>query len=109
MAQGGDGERDYKLSCEIIGHSADVRAVCSVRLGDATSDHVVTASRDGTACVWRPDPSSQSQFLLRKVIRKHTGYVSSLCVIPPDPSAGRHHRTYAGLYCICQLVPIIIL
>lgn len=94
MAQAG--EKRYVLSCEILSHSADVRAVCSVRLQDGVRDHVVTASRDGTACVWKPDPSSPSQYLLQKVIRQHTGYVSALCVIPPDLSCGRDRRKFVN-------------
>ena len=86
------GEKKYALSSEILGHSADVRAVSSVLLAGESREHIVTGSRDGTACVWRPDPSSSTEYLLHKVIRKHTGYVSALCVIPPDLQAGRHER-----------------
>ena len=86
------GEKKYALSCEILGHSADVRAVSCVLLPGEAREHIVTGSRDGTACVWRPDPSSGTEYLLQKVIRKHTGYVSALCVIPPDAQAGRPQR-----------------
>ena len=87
MAQAG--EKKYALSCEILGHTADVRAVCCVLLHGETREHIVTGSRDGTACVWRPDPSSGTEYLLQKVIRKHTGYVSALHIIPQD---GGQHR-----------------
>ena len=83
------GEKKYALSHEILGHTADVRAVCCVLLHGETREHVVTGSRDGTACVWRPDPSSNTQYLLHKVIRNHTGYVSALCIIPQDAPAKR--------------------
>ena len=86
------GEKKYALSSEILGHSADVRAVSCVLLGGESREHIVTGSRDGTACVWRPDPSSSTEYLLHKVIRKHTGYVSALCVVPADPQAGRYER-----------------
>ena len=86
------GEKKYALSCEIQGHSADVRAVSCLLLAGETREHIVTGSRDGTACVWRPDPASRTEYILQKVIRKHTGYVSALCVIPPDTQAGRHQR-----------------
>ena len=104
------GEKKYALSCEILGHTADVRAVSCVLMAGEAREHVVTGSRDGTACVWRPDPSSNKEYLLHKVIRKHTGYVSSLCVIPPDPQAGRPHREllfhlvrtpHEHLLCVC--------
>ena len=91
MAKVGE-EKRYSLSCEILGHSEDVRAVSCVLLAGDSREHIVTGSRDGTACVWRPDPSSNKDYLLHKVIRKHTGYVSALCVIPPDAQAGRLER-----------------
>lgn len=86
------GEKKYALSCEILGHTADIRAVCCVLLHGETREHIVTGSRDGTACIWKPDPSSNTDYLLQKVIRKHTGYVSALHIIPQDVQAGRHHR-----------------
>ena len=85
------GMDQYQLSCEILGHSADVRAVKCLQLERNTRQHVLTASRDGTACVWAPEHGS-SEYLLRKVMRQHTGYVSALCVIPADESSGRHKR-----------------
>lgn len=85
----------YTLSCEVLGHSADVRAVKTFSLEGKARDHLLTASRDGTACVWAPDGSSSREYILKKVFKKHTGYVSSLCVIPPDPAAGREQRKFA--------------
>lgn len=95
------GEKKYALSCEILGHSADVRVVRCVQIHGQPREHIVTGSRDGTACIWRPDPASSTEYLLQKVIRTHTGYVSALCVIPRDTSAGRPHRKLA--YCIIVL------
>ncbi len=87
MSSAEQGEDTYRLSCEILGHSADVRDVCYCPLPDG---HVVlTASRDGTACVWQPEAASPRGYLLRKVVRSHTGYVASLCVIPQDETLGR--------------------
>lgn len=82
----------YRLSYEIVGHSADVRAVCYCPLapGGSPRAHVLlTASRDGTACVWAPEAAPSRAYFLKKAIRKHTGYVTALCVIPDDKAAGR--------------------
>lgn len=40
---------DYKLSCELIGHSMDVRGVGEVPAG------IVSVSRDKTAKIWKTD------------------------------------------------------
>ena len=85
---------DYQLSCEILGHSADVRAVQSLHLGpSSTTEHILTASRDGTACVWAPEKGSEREYILRNVFKQHAGYVSALCVIPAGSGvAGRPER-----------------
>lgn len=88
MASGESEEGAYRLSCELLGHSADVRAVCYCPL-EGTGHVLLTASRDGTACVWEPEGVSSREYLLKKTVRKHTGYVSALCVIPEDKAAGR--------------------
>ena len=90
MATEHGGESEYKLSCEILGHTGDVRAVECVPLAASSKGHVVlTASRDGTACVWEPLAVSSREYVLKKIIRKHTGYVSALCIIPADETVGR--------------------
>lgn len=79
----------YKLSSEILGHSADVRAVRYCPLRTPTAGHVIlTASRDGTACVWEPEGPTSREYLLRKTVKKHTGYVSALCVMSVEDTAG---------------------
>ena len=84
----------FELSHEIFGHSADVRVVRSFHVCEeevsasptgAGRETAFTASRDGTACVWEPEAgdSSTAGFVLRKVMRQHSGHVSALCVVPP--------------------------
>lgn len=41
---------DYKLSCELHGHSLDVRAVCEGAVGS-----IVSGSRDKTAKIWHSE------------------------------------------------------
>ena len=86
------GIEGYQLSTEILGHSADVRAVRSFRVEGYVRECILTASRDGTACVWGPEGGMSRDFLLKKVMRQHTGFVSALCVIPADPSVARTQR-----------------
>ena len=92
---GEQGSEDaYRLSHEILGHTADVRVVryCPLAAESSLNSHVLlTASRDGTACVWEPEGAPSRGYLLKKVIRKHAGYVSALCVIPEDKAAGREN------------------
>ena len=87
---------EYRLSCEVLGHSADVRAVQAFAVPGELRDRLVTASRDGTACVWAEEASS-TNYILKNIIQKHTGYVASLCVIPRDPSCGREKSSFYNL------------
>lgn len=41
---------DYKLSCELLGHSLDVRSVCRGVPGT-----IISGSRDKTAKIWSND------------------------------------------------------
>ena len=82
-------ESVYRLSHEILGHSADVRAVCYCPVEGPGGHVLLTASRDGTACVWQPEGAPSRGYVLKKTVRKHTGHVSSLCVIPEDRTCGR--------------------
>lgn len=76
-------EDNYQLSCEILGHSADVRVTKSFHLDPSMArEHLLTASRDGTGCVWKPEEGSHRQYVLKKVMKQHTGYVSALSIIP---------------------------
>ncbi len=97
---------DYQLSYEILGHSADVRAVQSIQLSAGTiNEHILTASRDGTACAWVSDTASRREYIQWKVLSQHTGYVSALCVVPDGASAaGRHGRKFFVIK-DCSLMP----
>ena len=94
MAARLSGEDLYALSYELLGHSSDVRSVkyCPVR-GSSTDHFLLTASRDGTACVWEPEGISTREYVLRKVVKKHTGFVTALCVIPPENNDGSRNES----------------
>ena len=53
MSSEDEKNENYTLSYELLGHSADVRAVRFCRQRDSSAGHcILTASRDGTAlCV----------------------------------------------------------
>ena len=94
MASSNDG---YQLSYEILGHSADVRVTRSFQLSPSVArEHVLTASRDGTCCVWAPEDGSPREFILSRVMKQHTGYVSALCVVPPSMATafGKNTRRF---------------
>lgn len=58
---------DYKLSCELIGHSMDVRGVGEVPAG------IVSVSRDKTAKIWKTDGRI---YFLNTTLTNHTNFVS---------------------------------
>ena len=44
---------DYKLSCELFGHSMDVRAVATNAAKDDDNSIIYSGSRDKTVKVWK--------------------------------------------------------
>ncbi|XP_053677354.1 phospholipase A-2-activating protein [Anopheles nili] len=63
---------DFKLSCELIGHKLDVRAVAEGK------DFLVSGSRDKTTKVWR---SFGKDYELSETLQKHTNYVGAVLVV----------------------------
>ena len=75
----------YHLSRSLVGHGNDVRCCCSfVSDGNET---VVTGGRDGCIILW--EPTAEKEYELKRVIRSHSSYINSLCIIPADPSSYR--------------------
>ncbi|KAL7641525.1 UNVERIFIED_CONTAM: hypothetical protein RMT77_007396 [Armadillidium vulgare] len=68
---------EYKLRCSLLGHSMDVRAIAVASNGD-----IVTASRDETAKLWQESPSNRIIYEEKITYKGHTGYVTSVCLIP---------------------------
>ena len=52
------GSADYKLRCTLRGHTSDVRAVAV-----APDGCVVTASRDFTARLWKPNGDNRQVYI----------------------------------------------
>ncbi|XP_057317804.1 phospholipase A-2-activating protein [Microplitis mediator] len=67
----------YRLSCTLVGHSEDVRAIAAFENGT-----IVSASRDKTARVWIPN-RDDFDFSLSATLQGHTNFVSSVCVLNP--------------------------
>ncbi|KAK4310022.1 hypothetical protein Pmani_018377 [Petrolisthes manimaculis] len=72
---------EYRLRCELAGHSKDVRAVTTTPEG-----YIVTASRDTTAKLWLPLPDGV-HYEAKQTYSGHTSYVSSVCVLPGGDGA----------------------
>lgn len=61
---------EYKLSCELVGHTLDVRGVAE---GDG---YVISGSRDKTVKVWTKE--GLHQFREEVTLKDHTNYVSAV-------------------------------
>ena len=68
----------YKLSSVLQGHELDVRAVCPAVFPEGG---IITASRDRTARVWRPNEDGVN-FSEGHVLSGHKNFISSVCAIP---------------------------
>ncbi|KAJ8687853.1 hypothetical protein QAD02_023648 [Eretmocerus hayati] len=66
----------YKLSCELLNHTGDVRA-----LDVAADGSFVSTSRDKTAILWKCSPDGNVTENI--VMIGHTNYVVSVCVMNP--------------------------
>ncbi|KAK0167221.1 hypothetical protein PV327_004650 [Microctonus hyperodae] len=67
----------YKLSCTLVGHGEDVRAIANFEDGT-----LVSASRDKTARVWKPNRES-IEYVESNILHGHNNFVSSVCVLNP--------------------------
>ncbi|XP_053664280.1 phospholipase A-2-activating protein [Anopheles marshallii] len=63
---------DFKLSCELVGHKLDVRAVAE------GTGFVVSGSRDTTAKVWE---SFGNRYEDKETFKNHTNYVGAVLVV----------------------------
>ncbi|XP_071453464.1 phospholipase A-2-activating protein [Hetaerina americana] len=69
----------YKLSCQLTGHTSDVRGVAVT--GDGT---VFSASRDKTARVWRKHEPN-FEYTEVQTLKGHTNFVSCICYLKSCP------------------------
>lgn len=67
--------KPFKLSAQLVGHTGDVRA-----LAVSPDAALLSASRDGTARVWIPQPQAKGATYKSEAcisLEPHTGYVNS--------------------------------
>lgn len=86
----------YKLSSELTGHSNDVRVVSSYPLENYEA--IITASRDGTARVWKQTEALEYDVL--KTLTGHNGPVTAVCILPADQQAGRNKSEASFCFCL---------
>ncbi|CAB0033096.1 unnamed protein product [Trichogramma brassicae] len=73
---------NYRLRCELLGHSGDVRALAVHGDGDG----LVSTSRDKTAIYWR---CVDGNFVAQAVMTGHGNFVCAVCITKPS---SRHPR-----------------
>ncbi|PAA82948.1 hypothetical protein BOX15_Mlig000776g1, partial [Macrostomum lignano] len=79
--------RPYRLSCSLLGHEKDVKALCSVTspaLSGAAC--IASASRDRTARVWSPDLAAEDGavgYTECLGLCSHAGYVNAVAWMDP--------------------------
>ncbi|XP_059168417.1 phospholipase A-2-activating protein-like [Physella acuta] len=70
----------YKLRCNLTGHEKDVRVLVNSIFPE---NGLISGSRDNTSCLWVENEAEQ-RFDKSLVMKGHTNFVSSICVMPPD-------------------------
>ncbi|KAF7329299.1 Phospholipase A-2-activating protein [Mycena kentingensis (nom. inval.)] len=69
----------YKLSATLAGHTLDARSLAA-----PADDLILSASRDSTAIVWRPQSAGFAQ---DSVFHPSTRFVNAVAYLPPTPEA----------------------
>ncbi|EGX89076.1 polyubiquitin binding protein (Doa1/Ufd3), putative [Cordyceps militaris CM01] len=69
---------DFKLSAQLVGHEADVRAAAF-----ASPNTVVTASRDCSVRLWRRSPGGDASFE-GSLLSRGSEYVNAIAFYPPN-------------------------
>ncbi|XP_062142543.1 phospholipase A-2-activating protein [Drosophila sulfurigaster albostrigata] len=70
----------YKLSCELLGHSLDVRAVA---VGGKTNEGqmLLSGSRDKTTKIWKP---IGNEYIESVTLKDHKNFIASVCYLPQE-------------------------
>ncbi|KAJ6649170.1 Phospholipase A-2-activating protein [Pseudolycoriella hygida] len=92
---------EYKLSCELFGHSLDVRAVAE------GINCIISASRDKTAKIWNAEGAG---YVEATTLKDHSNFISSLCVLEGGQliCTGSNDATIC-VYTPGSVVPITVL
>uniref|UniRef100_A0A1A9VFP4 Phospholipase A-2-activating protein n=1 Tax=Glossina austeni TaxID=7395 RepID=A0A1A9VFP4_GLOAU len=98
---------DYKLSCELVGHSMDVRSVCAAGIMEGAGQIIASGSRDKSTKLWRP---FGKEYIESVTLQDHKNFVS--CVFYHETEhwlcTGSNDATVC-IYLENGLVPILIL
>ncbi|XP_002740172.1 phospholipase A-2-activating protein-like [Saccoglossus kowalevskii] len=70
----------YKLSCTLIGHEGDVRAVTTAYSPEGA---IISGSRDKTARIWVPISDGRG-FMQAYCLTGHKNFISCVCIMPPS-------------------------
>lgn len=98
---------NYRLSCELLGHSMDVRSVCAGATVMEDEQMIVSGSRDKTCKLWKPIDNC---FIESVTLQDHKNFVS--CVFYHEGERWLCTGSNDNTVCIYQenaLVPILIL
>ncbi|KAF7329296.1 Phospholipase A-2-activating protein [Mycena kentingensis (nom. inval.)] len=89
----------YKLSATLAGHTLDARSLAA-----PADDLILSASRDSTAIVWRPQSAGFAQ---DSVFHPSTRAVNAVAYLPPTPEApkGAEAASPTGLSTVYSLDP----
>ncbi|XP_013111115.2 phospholipase A-2-activating protein [Stomoxys calcitrans] len=63
---------NYKLSCELLGHSMDVRSVCAAAATEG-GEMIASGSRDKTAKLWKPIDNT---YIEAVTLQDHTNFLA---------------------------------
>lgn len=66
---------NYKLSCELVGHSMDVRSVCDGSITDDGQQVIISGSRDVSTKIWKPLQDSVG-YMESVSLKDHKNFVS---------------------------------
>ncbi|KAH8293229.1 hypothetical protein KR018_000535 [Drosophila ironensis] len=73
---------NFKLSCELLGHSMDVRAVA---VGAVSPEHggqlILSGSRDKSTKLWRP---SGNEYVESLTLQDHKNFISYICYLEAE-------------------------
>lgn len=70
----------YKLRCELVGHSLDVRSVTSDNNNNNTN-FLISGSRDKTVKIWTQEGLHYRESV---TLKDHSNYVSAVCYLPTE-------------------------
>ncbi|KAI6646656.1 Phospholipase A-2-activating protein [Oopsacas minuta] len=69
----------YNLSAQLLGHTADIRAITHT-----SDDAIVSTSRDVTSRVWKRTDTSPCDYEERQTLQGHSRYIIAVCALPKE-------------------------